>query len=614
MFGFMGKFLVVDLTLRTARIREKEESYYKTCLGGSFLASRLFEEISDETSVAEPFSPENPLVFATGPLAGTNICGSTRVNVLSLSPETTGIYTSQGGGEFGPDIKRAGFDALVIVGASSDPVYLDIYNDEVLFQDASSLWGVERNQVYAQLSGETTKKVSIASIGPAGENRVRHANIMFEPDHYAGRGGMGAVMGAKKVKAIRIGGDRKVKFKEEKRVKEINRNGATAFLDSYDKNPQSFLGVLRTHGTYGLLMLNQNIGNLPVNNYNRSWLDDDDFDDAIAHDRIGESVVGKRTPCKGCYLGCKKKSAADAEHEALAEYESMAMLGPNLGISDMNVTMEINEYCNRLGMDTISTGALISYLMDGFENDDLDEEKIGVSIRFGEGDKALELIRMMAHREGTVGNLLADGIEKCREFFGPGADKHLRFSKGLGLPAHMPRAKPGIGFGYLHGPNPADHMKAEHDWIASSPDDLKAFHIDGTSEPFALDTTKVEVYRATQIYYAAMDALSLCMFVFGPGNIYSYDDIVDMLNAATGFDYSFEDLMQLGENAVQLQRKLYLETGGSDEGLPPFMEKEIPDGPIKGNRLSGDDFDVAREHYYNIWGWDAEGRPSVDLA
>jgi aldehyde:ferredoxin oxidoreductase len=271
--------------------------------------------------------------------------------------------------------------------------------------------------------------------------------------------------------------------------------------------------------------------------------------------------------------------------------------------------MDFSESCNLLGMDTISTGALISFLMDGFANGDLDEEKVGFAIRFGEGDKVRDLIRMIAYREGKIGSLLADGIDACRRVLGPATDRHLRFAKGMGLPAHLPRVKPGIGFGYLHGPNPGDHMKAEHDWIASSPGDLKAFNITVTSDAFALDRVKVEVYRATQIYYAAMDSLSLCMFIFGPGNILSYDAIVEMVNAATGFDFGFEDLMRIGEQAIQLQRKLYCEFGGTDEDLLPYMETPIPDGPTAGNRISREDFAAAREHYYTLWGWDTGDRP-----
>ena len=609
MHGFMGKILVVDLTSQTTRVLEKTDAFYKQHLGGAFLAAKLFAEAVDGVDRPAPFEAGNPIVFATGPLAGATVCGSTRVNVLSLSPEATGIFTSQAGGDFGPDMKRAGYDALVITGESAAPVYLDIHNDRVVFEDATSLWGQDRLTVFDRLTDESSGRRSIASIGPAGEKKVGHANIMFEPDHYAGRAGLGAVMGAKKLKAIRIGGDQTVVFKDEETVKAVNKNGATDFMRAFKGNPQSFLGVLKTYGTYGLLMLNQNIGNLPVNNFKQGWMDDPAFDAAIDHARIADTVVGRRNPCKGCYLGCRKKAGDDTELTTLPEYESMAMLGPNLGLNDLAQTMEANELCNRLGLDTISTGALISYLMDGFENGDLDEKQLGLSIRFGEGDKVHELIRMMAHREGKLGNLLADGIDACHAVLGAKTGRHSRFAGGIGLPAHMPRAKPGIGFGYLHGPNPGDHMKAEHDWIASSPDDLKAFSLDVTSQPFALDRAKVEIYRATQIYCSALDCLSVCMFIFGPGNMLAYEDIVKMVNAATGFDYTFDALMRIGERAIQLQRKLYLAFGGRDDDMPAFMEQEIPVGPTKGNRLSREDFVRAREHYYKIWGWDAEGTP-----
>jgi len=609
MFGFTGRILTIDLSSQTTKVVEKGDAFYKAYLGGAFLAAKLFQDYMAPGGDPSPFAPATPIVFATGPLAGARVCGSTRVNVVSLSPECGGIFTSQGGGEFGPDIKRAGFDALVITGAAKAPVVLDIANDQVVFQDASSLWGLDRRKVFDLLDAKRAGKASIASIGPAGEHRVRHANIMFEPDHYAGRGGLGAVMGAKNLKAICIGGDRPVVFQDDAAVKTINKTGATTFTRSFTKNPNSFLGVLRTYGTFGLLLLNQDVGNLPVRNFNRAQFDEEDFQAAVAHDQIGPSVVGRRNPCKGCYLGCKKTSAAEPDHTALAEYESMALLGANLGLKDLAPAMAASELCNLLGMDTISTGALIAYVMDGFEHGDLDEEALGFAIRFGEGDKVCELIRMMAHREGKLGNLLADGVMACRRELGKTTERHLRFARGMGLPAHLPRVKPGIGFGYLHGPNPGDHMKAEHDWIASSPDDLKPFKIEVTSDVYALDRAKVEIYRATQIYYAAMDSLSVCMFIFGPGNILSYDDIVKLVNAATGLDYTFEDLMQVGERAIQLQRRLYLEFGGADEDLPSFMEAAIPDGPTKGRKIDRRDFAAAREHYYKLWGWDADGRP-----
>ncbi|MGD8241362.1 MAG: aldehyde ferredoxin oxidoreductase C-terminal domain-containing protein [Desulfobacterales bacterium] len=605
MHGFMGRILSVDLTTQTTAVLIKGQDFYRQYLGGAFLAAKLFEEAVTQGNPSTALDAANPIVFATGPLAGARVCGSTRVNVVALSPETPGIFTSQAGGEFGPDMKRAGFDALVITGAAAQPVYLDIHNARVTFRDAAALWGLDRYQAFDRLKTARDGKAAIATIGPAGENRVRHANIMFEPDHYAGRGGLGAVMGAKNLKAVCIGGDQEVRFADAAAVRTINQSGGKTFAGAYARNPNGFLGVLRTYGTFGLMALNQDIGNLPVNNFNRAQLDDADFEAAIQHAAIEETAVGRRNPCKGCYLGCKKKSAADADHAGLAEYESMAMLGPNLGLSDLNQMMAASELCNRLGLDTISTGALIAYVMDGFAHGDLDENELGFGIRFGEGDKVGELIRMIALRKGKLGRLLADGIAACQEALGPDTARHRRFARGIGLPAHLPRAKPGIGFGYLHGPNPGDHMKAEHDWIAASPGDLKAFMIDATSEPQALDRIKVEVYRATQIYYAAMDALSLCMFIFGPGNILSYEQIVALVNAATGCDYTFDDLMQIGERAVQLQRRLYVAFGGRDEDLPPFMETPIPAGPTGGNRIAGEDFADAREHYYRLWGWDA---------
>ncbi|MBL0715871.1 MAG: hypothetical protein JJV98_19465 [Desulfosarcina sp.] len=610
MYGVKGRILVVDLTTATALVLEKDEAFYRKYLGGAFLGARLFEDQIDDKNNLRPFDPANPVVFATGPMAGATLCGTTRVNVVSLSPETGSLYTTQGGGEFGPVMKRAGYDALVIKGQAARPVYLNIDNDRVRFEDAGALWGRDRFATHAFLSDHFGGRPALATIGPAGENRVRHSNIMFEPDHYAGRGGLGAVLGSKNLKAIAIQGDQEILFQDDATVKAINILGAKSYRQAFQKNPDSFLGVLRNYGTLGLLSLNDEAGNLPVKNFACAHLDDDATRKAVSHAVIAEQFVGRRNPCKGCYLGCKKTMRAVTANTVLPEYESMALLGPNLGLTDLAQVMEACDLCNRLGLDTMSTGTLISFLMDCFENEVLDENALGFGIGFGHGNQVLALIRQIAHRDGRPGNLLADGIEATCDALGAEPRRYARFSKGIGLPAHLPRVKPGLGFGYLQGPNPADHMKAEHDWIAESPEDLAALDLKITSGAAELNANKVEIYRATQIFYSAMDSLSLCLFIFGPGNILAHADVVRMVNAATGFDYSFAELMQVGEAAIQLQKKLYVELGGADEALPPFMENEIPDGPTRGRKISRTAFEAARKHYYALWEWDEKGRPS----
>ena len=255
---------------------------------------------------------------------------------------------------------------------------------------------------------------------------------------------------------------------------------------------------------------------------------------------------------------------------------------------------------------------MIAWLMNCFESGALNKEKLGYSIRFGDGQKVLQLIRNIAFRENDLGNLLANGINQAMDRLGPQTVVYSRFVNGVGMPAHMPRKKPGIGFAYLHGPNPNDHMKQEHDWIASDPGSLNSFNLSVSSAPDVLDVPKIDVAKATQTYYAAMDSLSLCMFIFGPGNIYSFDEIIGMVHAATGFAFNFEELMEIGERTIQLQRKLYLRFGGKDSEFMEFMEKEIPGGPSKGSKINRADFDEARKHYYKIMGWDETGWPKPE--
>ncbi len=609
MYGFMGKILVVDLEKKSIEIIKKDELYYKKFMGGALLCTKLFDELTKDLKPDNAFSPENPIIFAAGPMAAGGVSGATRVNVLSLAPESTGIYLSQAGGEFGPGIKRAGFDALVITRKSEDPVILVIDNDRVRFDDAGYLWGKDRNCSHEQLTRDLGKDYSIASIGPAGENMVRHANIMFEPDHYAGRGGLGAVLGAKKVKAIAIKGDQAPTFKVPETVKAINKEGGRRLLSAIKKAPNSFLGVLRHYGTFGLLDINKNAGNLPTRNFNYGapyHMESGKKDQKIDK----EAYAGRNNPCKDCFLSCKKRSKAKPEYTGLAEYESAAILGANIGLEDdLETCLEACELCNRLGLDTISTGNIIAWLMDCFENSIVTEEDLGFSITFGDGQKAIEFIKDMAYRKSKLGILLADGIDQAADRLGHETKPYLRFVKGVGMPAHIPHKKPGVGFGYFHGPNPSDHMKLEHDWIASDPDSLAAFNLNVSSAPDALDKGKVEVARTTQFYYAAMDALSLCLFIFSPGNVYTFDEIAEIVNAATGFNFSFSDLMEIGERSVQLQRKLYLEQGGTDEAFRSFLATEIPEGPSKGAHITRADFDNARRHYYSIMGWDDNGHP-----
>ncbi len=614
MFGFMGKILIVDLTSKKHEVLEKDEPYYKKFLGGSLLCARLFDEQTKESAQLTPFSEQNVVVFATGIFAGNKIGGSTRVNVLTLSPETPGLYLSQAGGEFGPDLKRAGYDALVIKGRSQAPVILKIDNDTITFIDAGELWGKDRFALTEHLNRMNKQKYSIASIGPAGENLACQANIMFEKDHYAGRGGLGAVLGAKQLKAVCVRGDQKVLFKDTTLIRKINQKGVETFTTSFKKNPDSFLGVLRNYGTFGLLEMNQAGGNLPTRNFNMACMKSKDAQKEISHQEIKKNLVGRQAPCKGCYISCKKRKKSGPADEPLSEYESIALLGPNIGLeNNISEGIKICELCNRLGLDTISTGSTIAFLMDCFENNVLSQDETGFSISFGETDKIIDLVENIAYQKDEMGKLLAGGINGVCEKFGDKVKPHLRFSKGIGLPAHMPRKKPGLGFAYLHGPNPADHMKLEHDWIASDPESLKAFNLKIRSTAGALDIEKAEILARTQIYFSAMDALSVCLFVFGPGNIFSFDDITTMVNAATGFDYRFDDLMNIGERSIHLQKKLSFSYGANDEDLHPYMEKEIPEGPSKGSRIDKKDFEKARKHLYSFWGWNEKGRPQKDV-
>jgi aldehyde:ferredoxin oxidoreductase len=618
MYGFTGKILIIDLKAQTSKTVNKNEAFYRKYWGGSLLAAKLMDDyLPEERCNIGPYSEENVMVFSTGLMAGENICGVTRINVMTISPETTGIYLSQAGGEFGPEMKRAGYDAIVIKGKSKSPVYVTIKNCSNLliceFVNAQHLWGKDRIEANDILDIELNDNYKSVSIGPAGENRVACANLMFEESHYAGRGGFGAVMGDKNLKAICIKGDRKTELKNREKVFEINKIGARRFKETV---PGGFMHTLKECGTLGLLAMQQEDGNLPTRNFKFARLEDDKYTEEISHKNIKQKYVGKLDQCKGCYVACKKKYKAGTEFEkwtAVAEYESIALLGPNIGLKeDMTEGLRACEICNRLGLDTISAGSIVAWLMDCFENKVISETELGYSIHFGDGKEACKLIEAIALRKGKIGNLLADGHDKAVSELGEETRQYLRASKGVGLPAHMPRRRPALAFGYMHGPNPGDHMKHGHDWVSTDPNTLKALGLSVQTPPDVLDNHKVEAVRKTQIYSSAMDVLSLCVFVFGAGNHYSFEETLEMVKAASGWDISFNDIMKAGERSIQLQRKLYTQLGGKDADFQKYLEEEIPSGPGKGYKINKSDFIEGRKHYYKIWGWDEKGIPKPE--
>lgn len=603
MKGYCGKILHVDLTRHKFRIEEPDEAFYRLYMGGSCLGSYYLMKYMP--AGADAFDPNNVLVFAVSATTGAPISGASRFNVTAKSPLTGAIGDSQAGGFWGAELKYAGFDAIVMTGRSPKPVYLWIRDGEFGLKDGFRVWGKITGEAQAIIREELgDPKVRIAQIGPAGENLVRYACITNELKHYNGRTGMGAVMGSKNLKAIAVRGTNPPEFSERDRIFSMARSGA--------KRSHKHPGVqgLREYGTAAVISANQAMGGLPTRNW-RSGV----FEHAenISGATMKNTILQKNETCWGCVVRCKRVVAAEEPYEVDPayggpEYETIAALGSYLGIGNMVAVAKAAELCNKYGLDTISTGGTLAFAMECFENGIITlEDTGGIELNFGNADAALKTITCIAQRKG-IGDILAAGSQKAAERFGNGAEKYAICSKGQEFPAHMPRVKGSLSLAYACNPFGADHQSSQHDpAISAQPfgEDMTALGFRVAASSDSLGFEKVRLWAYTQRLFSALDTLELCQFCFGPGLLYGISDIVELVNAATGWSTTLWEIMQVGERRINLMRMFNAREGFSseDDDLPDRVFEPLRGGHTEGNRIDREEFKEAKRQYYEMMGW-----------
>ena len=607
--GFTGTILRVNLSSGSIEKLALDEDFYRMYMGGSAVGTAFLLKETDADT--DPLAEDNVLTIAPSITTGAPVSGASRCAITALSPETGAVADSQLGGSIGPMIKWAGYDAIVITGRAQALSYLWVDGAGVEIRDAGHLKGRGVLDVHDALSAELgARKISILQCGPAGERLVRFACLMGDLNNTAGRCGLGAVFGSKNLRAVVVSGEDKGGFADCDALKELGRLAAKRLPGS------GFPAILSEYGTPGVVAIQSEAGNMATHNYSRSCHPEHKkLDGGTFEPRIG---AGKTT-CYACVVGCRKKVESEQPYKVTdrlggPEFETLALLGTNLDITDPVAVAKANALCNDHGIDTITMGGLAAYLFESQENGLIPPEVTGGrTLGFGDIEGLLWLIERVAEREG-VGDILAEGFEAAIREFGRETAPFAIHVKNHGLAAHMPQVKPSQSLMYAVCPIGADHMSSEHDWLlAGRSEDCKGLGILGDGAPASTDLAKVRMTVYSQYYYSLLDTLCLCMFCWGPGNLFTYAELESLVRHATGWECTFWELMKVGERRVNMMRRLNARRGFTREHdrLPPRFSRPLPDGPAEGRCVEPGSFETMLDQYYALMGWDEEtGNPA----
>ena len=611
-YGYNGKIARVDLQERSFKVENPEESVYKMYLGGRGLgAYYLFRELAPKI---DALGPENILIFATSVITGVPIAGMSRCSIIAKSPLTGTYGETEAGGFFGSELKGTGFDALIIEGCSEKPVYLSVQDGRVDFKDASSIWGKNTKEAQTEIREQLNDRhARVALIGPAGENLVRYACILNELKFAHGRGGLGAVMGSKRLKAIAVHGNMKPQLKDPEKVQNIAKWMAAHWKELPGALTRSTLGTADV-----VLPLNA-LGILPTRNFQGGAFAKAEN---VSGQKMAETILTGTDGCYACQIRCKREVTAGEPYETEPEYggpeyETIAAFGPLCDVGDLGAVSKANELCNAYGLDTISTGNCIAFAIECYENGLLtSKDTKGLKLRWGDADTVLHLVDMIAHRQG-IGNLLGEGVKRASEKIGKGSNRFALHTKGKELAMHDPRGKAGVAIGYAISPSGSDHMQAAHDPVFGKPSKfMEIAGITKSVDPRDLGPDKVRAFVYAHLWWGLLDCLGACKFVFIPHNAGVLDpqQLVEMVNASTGWQTSLWSLMKASERALNLTRAFNMREGftAADDALPERLYEEIQFGPSKGAKINKEQFQNALHLYYEMMGWDPEtGAPSA---
>ncbi len=605
MAGSYGKMLHVDLTKGEVSDYNVPEEYSRLYLGGKALAARLLFDFIPEG--ADPLSESNSVIITTGPLVGHNVMGSGRYLVMTKSPLSKFIAEAYGGGYFPYALKGTGYDGVILTGKSPKPVLLEMVDGNVELVDASEYWGKGVFFTHDSLIEKYGKKARTMLIGPAGENLVRFAAIINDKDRAAARGGVGAVLGSKLFKGIVAKGSQKAELKDPAEFKNINKVYRDGLVNGV-KMKERF-GVLGTSG--GIPSLHK-MSILPTKNFKYGKFEDHD---KISGQFMEESglLVGRET-CSACLTYCKRVIEGEYGGEKLIpngsslEYETLAGFGSMLLNNEIKAIGLANQLCNDLGIDTISAGGSLAFTMEATERGL--GEKLGVKIQWGDRDKIIEALHKIAKRE-DYGDVIAEGVMRMAEKIG--GQEFAMHAKGLEIAYHEPRGKKGLGLSYAVSSRGGSHMEGFHDTIVMREGANPALGAEKAYSRFDIEG-KAPLVAKFEDVRSFTNSLVICSFdVVATGSKQNIDYLLELTNAATGYDLSFEDMLEVGARSTNLMRLFAIREGlsKSDDDLPyRFKHESIHYGDDGDQSITEEELEKMLSEYYIARGWDGNGRPT----
>jgi len=605
--NFLGKVLHIDLSEKKTWVEEIKKEVWMKFLPCRGLNAKLLWDLTDENT--DPLGKENVLIFGTGGFTGLKAPCSGRTTVTFKSPATNMYFKSNGGGNWGAELKFTGYGYLVFHGKAEKPVYIYIEDDDVYFKDTSTVWGKdvrEANRLILEELGDDS--IELATIGPAGENLVRISAIMFSTYSAAARGGGGAVMGSKNLKAIAVKGTKKIELNNNEKFNELSVIARKAIM-----NDSGFKGLSK-YGTAGSVMPLSEIYVYPSRNFQKSHFVDAD---KISGELLVKSGrLKKRTACYSCMIGCHRFTETKGDkYKGFGggpELETISAFGAGTEVSDIDAIIKANELCNIYGLDTISTGSVIQWAMESYERGVITKKDTdGIELKFGNGRAMVKMVEKIAFRDG-FGNILAEGVKRAAEKVGKDSWKWAIEGKGLEQSCVDVRVAKGYALAFAVNPRGVDHLHTEtFAELGLSKEGRELIKKITKSDKFIESTStekRAEIVRWHEDCFAISDALGFCAFTTTALYGLTPKMIAEMWSAAIGEEMSEEELMKAGRRIVTLEKSYNVRCGATrvDDKLPwRLMNEDAKDRP--GDKFMAntqEELDKMLDKYYKLHGWD----------
>jgi len=606
-YGYNGKILRVNLTEGKITEDYPDEYVYRKYMGGSALA--LYYLLKEQVPHSDPLGPDNKFVLMSSVVQGISVPGFVRFTAAARSPLTGGFAEGEAGGFWGPELKAAGFDGIIIEGQSPEPVYLWINNGTAELRSAHNLWGKDTGDVERIIREEHgDKRVRVLQCGPGGERMVRYACLTNELKHAIGRAGLGAVMGSKRLRAVAVRGTQKLPLADENRIREITKQVIEKLPD------YPIVQNYKKLGTASLIMPNQEAGMLPTRNWQAGHFEGAE---RISGQTLNDELLYGTKGCYKCPIRCKRVVKSDGEYTVSPEYggpeyETIAGFGSLCGIDNLEAIAYANELCNRWGLDTISTSVSIAFAMECREKglvtrDDTD----GIDLVFGNTEAMLQMVEKISLREG-FGEVLSQGVKRASEIIGGGSESFAMHVKGQEMPLHEVRGKHGVALGFAVSPTGADHLEAPHDTALAARnivlDQAKPIGILDPLVPQDLGPQKIRYFTHGEQMYGFFNALGLCNFAAAPYSPLALPMIAEVIQATTGWNTSLFELMELGERDTTMARVFNIREGWTkdDDTLPRRLFEILEGDSAAEKKILENELKEAIKLYYESMGWDSE--------